>query len=92
MENHLIIGLGGTGGRVLAALRKLMFERFNGDVKPKDMWIDYLYVDSSEQDLKMKDPAQWSVMGKSISLSEDSVVRIPAANLRDYVDNKSRFK
>ena len=92
MENHLIIGLGGTGGRVLAAFRKLMFERFNGDVKPKDMWIDYLYVDSSEQDLKMKDPAQWSVMGKSISLSEDSVVKIPAANLKDYVDNKSRFK
>lgn len=92
MENHLIIGLGGTGGRVLAAFRKLMFERFNGDVKPKDMWIDYLYVDSSEQDLKMKDPAQWSVMGKSVSLSEDSVVKIPAANLRDYVDNKSRFK
>ncbi|MCH5311146.1 MAG: DUF4339 domain-containing protein [Prevotella sp.] len=92
MENHLIIGLGGTGGRVLAAFRKLMFERFDGDVKPKDMWIDYLYVDSSEQDLKMKDPAQWSVMGKSISLTEDSIVKIPAANLRDYVDNKSRFK
>lgn len=92
MENHLIIGLGGTGGRVIASFRKLMFERFNGDVKPKDMWIDYLYVDSSEQDLKMKDPAQWTVMGKDISLSADSVVRIPAANLRDYVDNRSRFK
>lgn len=92
MENHLIIGLGGTGGRVLAAFRKIMFERFNGDVKPKDMWIDYLYVDSSEQDLKMKDPAQWSVMGKNIALNADSVVRIPAANLRDYVDNRSRFK
>lgn len=62
MENHLLIGLGGTGGRVLAAFRKLMYERFNGEVKPKDLWLDYLYVDSSEQDLKMKDPAQWSVM------------------------------
>lgn len=55
MENHLLIGLGGTGGRVLAAFRKLMYERFNGEVKPKDLWLDYLYVDSSEQDLKMKD-------------------------------------
>lgn len=53
MENHLLIGLGGTGGRVLAAFRKLMYERFNGEVKPKDLWLDYLYVDSSEQDLKM---------------------------------------
>lgn len=92
MENHIIIGLGGTGGRVLAAFRKLMFEKFDGDVKPKDMWIDYLYMDSSEQDLKMKDPAQWSIMGKNIALDADSVVKIPAANLRDYVDNRSRFK
>ena len=53
MENHLLIGLGGTGGRVLAAFRKLMYESFNGEVKPKDLWLDYLYVDSSEQDLKM---------------------------------------
>ncbi len=92
MENHIIIGLGGTGGRVLAAYRKLMFEKFNGDVKPKDMWIDYLYMDSSEQDLKMKDPAQWSIMGKNIALDADSVIKIPAANLRDYVENRSRFK
>ena len=75
MENHLLIGLGGTGGRVLAAFRKLMYERFNGEVKPKDLWLDYLYVDSSEQDLKMKDPAQWSVMGNNIALDADSIVK-----------------
>lgn len=92
MESHLIIGLGGTGGRVLAAFRKLMFERFNGDVKPKDMWVDYLYVDSSKQDLEMRDPAQWTVMGKDIKLDKDSVVCIPASNLSDYVYNRSRFK
>lgn len=92
MENHLLIGLGGTGGRVLASFRKLMYERFNGEVKPKDLWIDYLYVDSSEQDLKMKDPAQWSVMGNNIALDADSIVKIPAANLADYVNNRNRFK
>lgn len=91
MENHLLIGLGGTGGRVLAAFRKLMYERFNGEVKPKNLWIDYLYVDSSEQDLKMKDPAQWCVMGNNIALDADSIVKIPAANLADYVNNRSRF-
>lgn len=91
MDNHILIGLGGTGGRVLAAFRKLMFEKFDGEVKPKDMWIDYLYMDSSKQDLEMRDPAQWSIMGKSIALDADSVVRIPAANLRDYVDNCQQF-
>ncbi len=92
MENHLIIGLGGTGGRVLAAFRKLMFEKFNGDVKPNDMWIDYLYMDSSEQDLKMNDPAQWSIMGKSVALDANSVIKIPAANLDEYVSRRKEFK
>ena len=46
MENHLLIGLGGTGGRVLAAFRKLMYERFNGEVKPKDLWLDYFLTSS----------------------------------------------
>ena len=46
MENHLLIGLGGTGGRVLAAFRKLMYERFNGEVKPAQ-WkstVDVFFV------------------------------------------------
>ena len=91
MENHLIIGLGGTGGRVLAAFRKLMFEKFNGDVKPNDMWIDYLYMDSSEQDLQMKSN-QWNIMGKSVALDANSVIKIPAANLDEYVSRRKEFK
>ena len=90
MKNHLLIGLGGTGGRVLAAYRKLMFERFDGNVEPKDMWIDYLYVDSSKQDLEMRDPAQWSVMGNWIKLSPSSVVEIPASSdLKEYIARKN---
>lgn len=92
MENHLIIGLGGTGGRVLAAYRKLIFEKYKGELKPKDLWIDYVYVESSGRDLQMDDPAQWSVMGQSVKLDNDSVVEIKAANLADYVNNKNRFK
>ena len=28
MENHILIGLGGTGGKVLKAFRKFLFEIF----------------------------------------------------------------
>jgi hypothetical protein len=31
MENHLIIGLGGTGGKVLKAFRKRLFTEFNAE-------------------------------------------------------------
>lgn len=90
MENHLIIGLGGTGGRVLAAFRKLVYERYNS-VKPEGMWVDYLYVDSSASDLKMDNPAQWEIMGESVKLTKDSVVEIKAADLATYVNNRSRY-
>lgn len=90
MENHLIIGLGGTGGRVLAAYRKLVLERFQ-TLKPENIWVDYLYVDSSSSDLKMDNPKQWNMMGTSVKLSADSVVPIKAADLSTYVNNRSRY-
>lgn len=31
MANHLIIGLGGTGGKVLRELRKRVYEEFHGN-------------------------------------------------------------
>ncbi|MBQ0088076.1 MAG: hypothetical protein KBT27_01940 [Prevotellaceae bacterium] len=90
MENHLIIGLGGTGGRVLAAYRKLVYERYSS-INPDGMWVDYLYVDSSVSDLKMDNPAQWEVMGESVKLNNDSVIEIKAADLASYVNNRSRY-
>ena len=90
MENHLIIGIGGTGGRVLAAYRKLIFEKYNGNLKPDNLWINYLYVDSSVSDLKMEGN-QWNVMGKSVKLEDRQVLAIPAADLSSYVNNRNRY-
>lgn len=92
MESHLIIGLGGTGGRVLSAFRKIVHEKLHGEMSPEWLWLDYVYVDSSEQDLKMENPELWSVMGQSIRLDENSLVRIPASNLAEFIENKSRYK
>lgn len=92
MDNHIIIGLGGTGGRVLAAYRKLVFERFNGELEPQDLWISYLYVDSSESDLQMDNPKQWEIMGTSVKFDSDSVLDIKASDLATYVNNRSRYK
>lgn len=65
--NHLIIGLGGTGGKIIREFRKRYFEDFK-DLKPHNgVFVDYLYVDSSEDDLNSK--KQWKVLGDDISLS-----------------------
>lgn len=91
MNNHIIIGLGGTGGRVLAAYRKLVFEKFNGNIEPDELWIRYLYVDSSASDLKMDNPEQWEIMGNSVKFDTTSVLPIPAADLASFVSNRNRF-
>ena len=65
--NHLLIGLGGTGGKVLREFRKRYFEDCKDLMPHNDVFIDYLYVDSSDDDLNSKQ--QWKVLGNDISLS-----------------------
>lgn len=74
MANHLIIGLGGTGGQILCALRK----RIYAELGTKDVTgranIDYLYVDSSEDDLN--DRTNWTYMGEPLYLGPAQKVSI----------------
>lgn len=65
--NHIIIGLGGTGGKIIREYRKRYFEDFK-DLHPHNgVYIDYIYVDSSEDELNSKQ--QWKVLGNDVSLS-----------------------
>ena len=54
--NHFIIGLGGTGGKIIRALRKSLYQEFHGSPIP-DVGISYLYVDSSSEMMSMDDPS-----------------------------------
>ena len=47
-ENHILIGLGGTGGKILKAFRKRMFQEYSAE-KRAMLPIGYLYVDSSNE-------------------------------------------
>lgn len=74
MASHLFIGLGGTGGKVLRELRKRVFEEFRSNEPGHDVYVDYIYVDSSDDDLN--DRTGWSVLGKSVHLGEAQKVSI----------------
>lgn len=78
MANHLIIGLGGTGGGVIRELRKRIFEEFHSNETPNGINIDYIYVDSSDDDLNSL--AGWKVMGTSVHLLEAQKVSIHGIN------------
>ena len=90
MDNHLIIGLGGTGGKVVAAYRRLIFEKYRGDLRPEGLWVDYLYLDSSEKDLYERGGI-WNVMGNSVALDKGALVSIKAGNLKSYIDNIDNY-
>lgn len=88
MANHLIIGLGGTGGKILRAMRKRVYEQFGSNTETGDFHFDYIYVDSNEDDLN--EQKSWKYQGHSIHLAESQKVSIHGIgggvlnNLDDY--------
>lgn len=71
MANHLLIGLGGTGGKILREYRKRYFEQYKGFNPQENTFIDYLYVETSANDVEMND---WNVMGTSVKLADHQVL------------------
>lgn len=78
MENHLIIGLGGTGGQIIRAFRKRVYQEFRTNEVPNEkmnnVCVRYLWVDSSEKDLN--ETQSWRTLGKSVALDPGDKVKI----------------
>jgi Tubulin like len=103
-NNHLIIALGGTGGKIIRALRKSIYEEFHSkepllrtrddqgavEEKPHPVKIGYLYVDSSETLMRGDDPT-WRIPGNTLQVGQSSQLRIRGANLASVLDNLSAY-
>ena len=89
MANHLLIGLGGTGGKVIRAFRKTIYQEFR-KTSPDNTHIGYLYIDSSEELMGVED-STWKILGKSVQLGENSKVRIKGQNLRSVLDSVDQY-
>ncbi len=85
MKNHLLIGLGGTGGKILRALRKNVFQEFRSS-DPELVNLRYLYVDSSKEMMSVDDNS-WRILGESVQLSPRSQLLITGGNLNQILDN-----
>ncbi|MBV8807886.1 MAG: hypothetical protein JO033_04355 [Acidobacteriaceae bacterium] len=68
--NHFLIGIGGTGGKILRALRKTIFQEFRKKT-PTAQVLAYLYVDSSDEMMALDDPT-WKILGTSVQLNKRS--------------------
>ncbi len=78
-ENHLIIGLGGTGGKVIRNLRKTIYRDCRSQ-SPKGTKIDYLYIDSSPELMGVNDP-DWKVLGQNLQLNPPDQILLKGADL-----------
>ena len=86
-NNHLIIGLGGTGGKIIREFRKL-YER-EGQIN-EDIKYEFLYIDTNAEFMQHGDP-NWKVLGKSVQLDQAQQLLIESANLGAVINNPSGY-
>jgi hypothetical protein len=87
--NHLIIGLGGTGAKIIRSFRKTIFQEFRKE-NPDGANLAYLYVDSSSELMSIDDPS-WKILGTSVQLNKKSQLLIQDANLATRLENINNY-
>lgn len=89
-HNHLIIGLGGSGGKIIRNLRKTI-ER-NKDTQassPSEALFEYLYVDTSRDVIDAHD--DWKVLGREVDLARSQYIINTASSIRAVLDDPASF-
>jgi hypothetical protein len=87
--NHLIIGLGGTGGRIIRSFRKTVYQSFRR-TEPQGVNVDYLYVDSDDRMMGLTDTT-WKIFGQSIQLDPKNQLLIKSADLNKCLDDLQSY-
>ena len=87
--NHLLVGLGGTGGKIIRSFRKTIYQSFRSE-QPKGANVRYLYIDSSDEMMKHDDPT-WRILGQNVQLPLSSQLLISGLNLASVLDNVGSF-
>lgn len=99
LVNHLIIGLGGTGGKTLAAIRRLILQQYH-EVEPTELALNYLYVDTSAEDVRIANitapltegDLTWRTRGRSVQLSPSQIVHLAQGNFAAVVENPEDYE
>lgn len=85
MENtyHVVIGVGGTGGKIIREFRKNIMKYYRTAELSSEspVKLEYLYIDSSESDLK--NTSDWQTILGSVALADRQKMQIPSGSLQD---------
>ncbi len=88
-ENHILVGLGGTGGKILKAFRKRLFQEYTPEER-NGLPIGFVYVDSSIEMMRSDDKT-WNVLGENAQFTEHEFVNIKGIELNSVFTNPSGF-
>lgn len=91
--NHILIGLGGTGGKILRAFKMRMFEEFPNPREREKQSVQLLYVDSTEEMMPKdgKARADFRVMGLDASFTNDEFLFIKGNDVSYILDHIDSF-
>lgn len=91
-SNHILIGLGGTGGRILKAFKKRMFQEYPDADDRKKTPVALLYVDT-DREMMSKDGRplkDFMVMGQDASFTENEFLYIKDVDVNGILDHPDR--
>ena len=92
-SNHILVGLGGTGGKILRAFKMRVFEEFPTQEERSKLPVAILYVDSIDE-MMPKDGrarADFRVMGQDASFTNNEFLNIKAVDVEHILDHIDNF-
>lgn len=91
--NHVLVGLGGTGGKVLRAFKMRIFEEFPTVEQRKKLSVALLYVDSTDEMMPKdgKARADFRVMGQDASFTQNEFLNIKAVDVEYILDHINNY-
>ena len=91
--NHILVGLGGTGGKILRAFKMRMFEEFPTQEERAKLPIALLYVDSTDEMMPKDGRARpdFRVMGQDASFTNNEFLNIKAVDVEHILDHINNY-
>lgn len=93
-SNHILVGLGGTGGKILKAFKMRMFEEFPDAADRDKQPVALLYIDSTDEMMGIGRP-DFRVMGMDASFTQSEFLNIKAVDvvhILDHIDSYPALK
>lgn len=92
-SNHILVGLGGTGGKILRAFKMRMYEEFPMQEERNSLPVALMYVDSTTEMMPKdgKPRADFRVMGQDASFTNNEFLNIKAVDVEHILDHINNF-